>query len=151
MRGATRKHHASIDELNEKLTQCKSVTDSSFRNDFALPSTAVYLGDLMLCDKDVTSPNLYQKYCSFAVDVSPLPRYRVLVYMGREFGNLMSSVCHNMRVGSIFYRTKCDPLVMLPHAQGTTKPDLDYSQGNISMSQTLRVVADYLNKKIMQL
>ncbi len=139
-----------VDELNEKLTQCKSITDSSLRNDFALVSTAVYLGDLMLCDKAVTFPNLYQKYCSF-VDVSPLPRYRVLVYISKEFGNLMSSVCHNKRIGRIFYRTKCDPLVMLSHALVTTKPDLDCSEENVSMSQTLRAVADYLNEKIMQL
>ncbi len=105
----------------------------------------------MLCDKAVTFPNLYQKYCSFVVDVSPLPRYRVLVYLGREFGNLMSSVCHNKRIGRIFYRTKCDPLVMLSHALGTTKPDLEHNQENTNMSQMLRAVADYLNGKIMQL
>ena len=139
-----------VNELNENLTQCKSSNDSSLRNDFALLSTAVYLGDLMLCDQAVTFPNLYQKYCSF-VDVSPLPRYRVLVYIGREFGNLMSSVCHNKRIGRILYRTKCDPLVMLSHALGTTKPDLDLSEENVSMSQTLRTVADYLNEKILQL
>ncbi len=135
-------------KVDEKLTQCKSITDSMLRSNIALLSTAIYLGDLMLCDKAVTFPNLYQNYCSF-VDVSPLPRYRILVHMGREFGNLMSSVCYNKRIGRILYCKKCDPLVMLSHALVTTTPDLDYSQENTNMSQMLRSVVDYLNGKIM--
>ncbi len=71
------------------------------------------------------------------------------MYMGREFGNLMSSVCHKKQIGRIFYSKKCNPLVMLSHALGT-KPDLDYCQENTNMSQILRSVADYLNGKIMQ-
>ena len=63
----------------------------------------------------------------------------------------MSSVCHNKRAGRVFYRTKCDPLVMLSNALGTTKPALDQTQEDVSMSQMLIVVADYLDKKIMQL
>ncbi len=80
-----------VDELKEKHTQCKKSNDFSLRSDFALLSTAVYVGDLMLCDQAITFPKLYQKYCSFVSD-SPMPRYRVLVYIGREFGDLMSSV-----------------------------------------------------------
>ncbi len=41
--------HALRMKVDEKLTQCKSMTDSTLRSDFALLSTAVYLGDLMLC------------------------------------------------------------------------------------------------------
>ncbi len=48
-----------VSELNDKLMQCISITDSSLKSDFALLSTAVYLGDLMLCDKAVTFTNLY--------------------------------------------------------------------------------------------
>ncbi len=125
-----------VDELKENLTQCKQSNDCSLRSDFALLSTAVHLGDLMLCDKAVTFPKLYQKYCSFVSD-SPMPRYRVLVYIGREFGDLMSSVCHYKRIGRIFYHTKCDPFVMLSNALGTAKPDLDCSEEDVSMSQML--------------
>ncbi len=40
---------------------------------------------------------------------------------------------------------------MLSNALGTAKPDLDCSEEDVSMSQMLRAVADYLNETIMQL
>lgn len=52
---------------------------------------------LILCDKAVVFPNLYKKYCSFAVDFSPLPRYCVL-YIGMEFGTVMSLICKSKRI-----------------------------------------------------
>ena len=65
--------------------------------------------------------------------VPALPRYKVLVYVGKEFGDLMSSVSSHNRVGTILYRTKCDPFLMLSDALGTTKskPQVGHARGYV--------------------
>ena len=104
----------------------------------------------MLCDETVTFPMLYHHYLSIAKanDVPALPRYKVLVYVGKEFGGLMSSVSPRNRVGRILYRTKCDPFLMLSRALGTTKskPQVGHARGHVCEE-----VAGYLNEKVHEL
>ena len=132
-------------ELQSRLSE-----SSSNLAELPLIQTAVYLGQQMLCDQAVTFPMLYHHYLSItkANDVPALPRYQVLVYVGKEFGDLMSSVSHRNSVGRIFYRTKCDPFLMLSHALGTakSKPQVGHARGHVCEE-----VAGYLNEKVHEL
>lgn len=106
-----------VSEPQDKLHQCRE------ENEIALLHTALFLGQQMLCDQAVTFPMLYERYLQIKqVDnVSPLPRYKILVYVGKAFGDLMSSVTPCKRVGRILYRTKCDLFLMLYNPLGTSK------------------------------
>jgi len=108
---------SKVAELQDKLHHCRE------ENEIAQLHTALFLGQQMLCDLAITFPMLYETYLlsKQVDDVSPLPRYKVLVYVGKEFGDLMSSVSPRKRVGRILYCTKCDPFLMLSIALGTTK------------------------------
>ena len=110
---------AKVADIQDRLHQCM---DS---NDTALLHAANYLGHQMVSDQAVTFPMVYQKYLQGrpTSDVPPLPRYKVLVFLGKEFWDLhvMSSVSPRNRVGRLLFRTKCDPFVMLSHALGTAK------------------------------
>lgn len=94
---------------------------------------------------------VYQKYLQGrpTCDVSPLPRYKVLVFLEKEFGDLMSSVSPRNRVGRLLFRTKCDPFVMLSHALGTAKKECKEEES--SVVPQVKQVADYLNEKIHEL
>ena len=74
------------------------------------------------------------------------PRYKVLLFLGKEFGDLMSSSCPCKRIGRLLYRTKCDPYVMLSHALGATKSTS--SGGNSSKTLPIKQVASYVNEKV---
>ena len=79
----------------------------------------------MLVDHALTFPIVYQKYVSLlrreSQDALPLPGYKVFLYVGKEFGDLLSSSCPCRGIGRLLYRPKCDPYVMLSHALGATK------------------------------
>ena len=139
-----------VDELQDSFRQCSNITN---HNEVALLHTATFLGEHMLSDQAVTFPQLYQKYCEYlhgrlTGNVPPQPRYQVLVYMGKEFGDLMSSVSARNRLGRIMYRAKCDPFLMLSHALGNAKPQ--YEKGGTSIPP-VEPVAEYLNEKVHDL
>ena len=67
--------------------------------------------------------------------------------MGREFGDLMSSVSPCNRVGRILYHTTCDPFLMLSHALGTAKSKPEASNSRDMCEK----VAGYLNEKVHSL
>ena len=80
----------------------------------------------MLSDQAITFPQLHQKYCEYLQcrltgNVPSLPRYQVFVYMGKEFGDLMSSVSAHNRLGRVLYHAKCGPFLILSHALGNAK------------------------------
>ena len=68
--------------------------------------------------------------------------------MGKEFGDLMSSVSTRNRYGRILYRTKCDPFLMLSHALGTSKTQ---NEEQVSIAPPVEPVADYLSQKVHEL
>ena len=68
--------------------------------------------------------------------------------MGKEFGDLMSSVSARNRLGRVLYRAKCDPFLMLSHALGNAKPQYE-KEG--TMIPPVEPVADYLNEKVHDL
>lgn len=135
----------TVTELQDKLHQCWE------KKEIALLHTALFLGQQMLCDQAVTFPILHERYLlsKQVNNVSSLPRYKVLVYVEKEFGDLMSSVTPCKRVGRILYRTKCDPFLMLSNALGTSKSKVgkDTSSKALLMEQ----VADYLSESIHDL
>ena len=95
-----------VDELQDIFRQCSNITD---HNEVALLYTATFLGEHMLSDQAITFPQLYQKYCEYLQsrltgNAPLLPRYKVLVYMGKEFGDLMSSVIARNRLGRVLYQ-----------------------------------------------
>ena len=104
-----------VDELQDSFRQCSNITD---RNEVAMLHTAIFLGEHMLSDQAITFPQLYQKYCEYLQsrltgNAPPLPKYKVLIYMGKGFGDLMSSTSACYRLGRVLYRAKCDPFLML--------------------------------------
>ena len=104
----------------------------------------------MLSDHAVTFPSYYQKYVSIlsknSPNTLPSPRYQVLLCVGKEFGDLLSSSCPCKRIGRLLYRTKCDPFVMLSHALGATKST--HTKCAPTSSLQVKHVASYLNEKI---
>ena len=136
---------AKVADIEKGVSQCmNSVPDEK-----ALLHAALFLGEEMLTHHAVTFPMLYQKYTSSLNemhDVVPSPRYKVLLFLGKEFGDLMSSSCPRKRIGRWLYRTKCDPYVMLSHALGTTKST--NSGGTSSRTLPIRHVASYVNEKV---
>ena len=100
----------------------------------------------MLNDQAITFPNLYQYYCNKSFRSQPLPRYRVLVHVGREFGSVMSMLCRHDRICRMLFRTNSDPYTMLSHALGVN--ELDVMMIIIPMAQTVHNVAMHLNKKV---
>ena len=139
-----------VDELQDSFRQCSNITDD---NEVALLHTATYLGEHMLSDQAITFPQLYQKYCEYLQsrlmgNAPPLPRYQVFVYMGKEFGDLMSSVSARNRLGRVLYRAKCDPFLMLSHALGTIKPQYEKEGSSIP---PVEPVVEYSNEKVHDL
>ena len=139
-----------VDELQDSFRQCSNITD---HNEVALLHTTISLGEHMLSDQAITFPQLYQKYCEYLQcrltgNVPPLPRYQVFVYMGKEFGDLMSSVSARNRLGRVLYRAKCDPFLMLSHALGNAKAQYE-KEG--TMIPPVEPVADYLNEMVHDL
>ena len=75
-----------------------------------------------------------------------MPQYRVLVYVGREFGNLLSMICRHDKIGRMLFRTNSDPFTMLSHALGVTKTRCD--ETSIPMARKVHDTALYLNEKV---
>ena len=110
---------SKVADLQGKVNQ---LVNYSTKDEIALLHTALFLGEEMLADHAVTFPMVYQKYLSVLSSGSesavPYQRYKVLLFVGKEFGDLMSSSCPCKRIGRLLYRTKCDPYVMLSYALG---------------------------------
>ena len=119
-------------------------------NEVALLEAALFLGEEKLSDHSVTFPLYYQKYVSIlrknSPNTLPCPRYQVLLCVGNEFGDLLSSSCPCKRIGRLLYRTKCDPFVMLSHALGATKST--HTKCAPTSSLQVKHVASYINEKI---
>ena len=142
-----------VDGLNEKFRQCRDF--STDHNEVALLHTAIVLGEQMLSDKAMKFPHLYCKYSkylqSLACNAPLLPRYKVLVYVGKEYGSLMSSVCPCNRLGRILYRTMCDPFLMLSHAMGTATIESHKNEDFRDFIPPVEPVACYLSDKVHDL
>ena len=139
--------NVKVGDLWSRVHECQTSGDHSER---ALLKTALFLGEEMLANHALTFPMIYQKYISLLTkenrEALPFPRYKVLLYLGKEFGDLMSSSCPCKRIGRLLYRTKCDPYVMLSHALGETKSD--DSKIAPTNSLPLKQVASYINEKV---
>ena len=141
--------NSKVEELQEKLREFNNASD---HNETALLRVSIHLGECMLSDKAVTFPQLYQLYCehirnTLTGTASPLPKYKVFVHFGREFGDLMSSVSPYKRHGRILFRTKCDPFLMLSHALGSMKCE-NQDVEEVVLSQQIKSIAQHLNDKV---
>ena len=142
-----------LGDLEEKMNHC---VDSS---ELVLLQTALFLGEEMLAHHAVTFPKIYQRYVSLlnrdSQDTVQSPKYKVLLFLGKEFGDLMSSSCPCPRIGRLLYRAKCDPYVMLSHALGATKNISTQGTGGTggtgSKALPIQQVASYLNEKVHDL
>ena len=81
-----------MQSLTAKMCDLKErVQNSSEHKEIALLHTALFLGKEMLVDHALTFPISYQKYVSLlrreSYDALPLPGYKVLLYVGKEFGD----------------------------------------------------------------
>lgn len=78
----------------------------------------------------------------------PIPKYRVLIYVGKEFGDPLSSVSPQNRLGRILYRSMCDPFLILSHALGNAESQF---WRQVETSTPVKSVADYMNDKSIPL
>ena len=136
-----------VSDLKERLHQCMIARDDCTAD---LLHTAVFLGEHMLSEQAILFPQLYQVYCKGRSTpvVAPLPKYKVFVFVGKEFGDLLSSISPSKRVGRILYRAKCDPFIMLTHALGA-KAKLDGHGEAIGLP--VEQVIDHLNERVHEL
>jgi len=78
--------------------------------ELALKKADLYLCQCLLADQAVLLPTLYKCFRSFLPKNIECPsKAQLLTYIGNEFGDFMSSVCHHRKIGRIFFRTKSDP------------------------------------------
>ncbi len=115
-----------VEQLQEKQalleTQVSSFDPSSNASfvELALLKTAIYLNRNMLKDRALLFPRVYQYFQSCLPDPQNsevcVSKSRVLTYLGNEFGTLVSSTCCHRKIGTVFYRTKSDPYLLLSHA-----------------------------------
>ena len=86
----------------------------------ALNKTALHMCRRIQSDHAVLFPHLYALFLSYlpsGVDNSvSISKHRLLSFLGRKFGDLVSSYGHNRRVGTVFHRTKADLHVLLSNA-----------------------------------
>ena len=81
---------AKVIDLKERKHTCMT---SGEHNEVALLETALFLGEEMLSAHAVTFPLYYQKYVSKnSPNTLPCPRYQVLLCVGKEFSDLLSSM-----------------------------------------------------------
>ena len=108
---------AKVIDLKERMHTCMTRGE---HNEVALLEAALSLREEMLADNAVTFPSYYQKYVSIlsknSQNTLPSPSYQILLCVGKELGDLLSSSCPCKRIGRLLYRTNCDPFVMLSHA-----------------------------------
>ena len=79
----------------------------------------------------------------------PVPKNKVLsIYVGKEFGDLLSSLSPRNRLGRILYCSKCDLFMMLSYVLGTAEPRF---QRQVETLLPIKPVADYLNDKVHSL
>ena len=135
-----------IEQLTLKLNNLDH--DSEVSGELALLKTSLHLGDIMLRDRAITFPQLYKHYCLLSLLSVPLPRYRVFVYIGKQYGNLMSMACRHDKIGRMLFRTNCDPFIMLSHALVTTSNQTAESS---TVIQRVHSVGQYLNEKVHSL
>ena len=86
----------------------------------ALNKTALHMCRRIQSDHAVLFPHLYALFLSYLpsdVDNSvSISKHRLLSFVWSEFGDLVSSYCHNKKVGTVFHRTKADLHVLLSNA-----------------------------------
>ena len=114
--------------------------------ELGLNQTALYLCQCLLADQPVLLPTLYKYFQSCIPKSIECPsKPRLLTYIGNEFGDLMSSVCHHRRIGRIFFRTNLDLYILLSHALGqNNQSHCDTS----SINKGVSACADQVNKQV---
>lgn len=67
---------------------------------------------------------MYKRFCSYLSNTSQstisVSKARVLSFLGNEFGCLVSSVRSHRKIGTMFYRTKSDPMHALSEQSAST-------------------------------
>jgi len=75
--------------------------------ELALKKVALYLCQCLLADQAVLLPTLYKCFLSYLPRNIECPsKAQLLTYIGNEFGDLMSSVCHHRKIGLDFLSNK---------------------------------------------
>ena len=110
-------NEAIIAKLKEKETNlvhtCESLGDRAGDSvQLALYKTALHVCRIALSDQAFLFPDVYRVFLQSLpedVDVSvSISKSRLLTFLGNEFADLLTSFCHNKRVGTVFYRAKAD-------------------------------------------
>ena len=87
--------NVKVGYLRSQVHECRTSGD---HNEGTLLKTSLFLGEEMLANHALNFPMIYQKYLPFlkkeSQEALPFPRYKPLLYLGNEFGNLMSFCVH---------------------------------------------------------
>lgn len=149
----------SSEDVIKELT-CKQSCVQSYLHDHipdcldsgievALNKTVVYLCQCLLPDQAVLFPTLYKQFLSYLPESIECPsKARLLTYIGNEFGDLISSVCHHRKIGRIFFRTKSDPYVLLSHALASQHSPQCNAQSINQGSNCVAACGDQVNKQV---
>ncbi len=138
-----------VKELTCKLDhlQCTMqdhvITSTESYIELALIKTALHLCKCLLANQAMLLPTLYKHFLS---NIPNSIELRLLTYVGNQFGDLMSSVCHHKKIGRIFFQTKSDPYVLLSHALGRHNSQCDTDSVN-QHHKCVNKCADQVNKQ----
>ena len=136
---------AKVIDLKERMHTCMTRGE---HNEVALLEAALSLREEMLADNAVTFPSYYQKYVSIlsknSQNTLPSPSYQILLCVGKELGDLLSSSCPCKRIGRLLYRTNCDPICDVISCLGGN--DLDTSTFTVATTDNI----DFLQSLCVQ-
>ena len=103
-------------------------------------------------NRAVTFPSIYTYYYEYIkstrTSVDLWPKYKVFIYILKEFSNLITSSLPCKKYGRILYCTNCDPFLMLAHSLECKKVKVKEKE---SFCEQMRPVMRHLNKKVHDL
>ena len=93
-------------------------SDSDFQ--LAILKTVIHVCSIMQLDRTILFSDIHEVFLQLLPAEMDLPvrtsKSRFVTFLGNEFGDLLTSFCHNKTVGIVFYRTKADPHALLSNA-----------------------------------
>ena len=134
-------------EIVQKMSSTICMTCESVVK-LALYKTALHTCRVIRSDHAVRFTDLYRIFQSNLpsnVDSGVcISKYSLLTFLGSEFGDLVSSFCHNKKTGTIFYRTKADLRVLLSNSFGCQCKDTSVSS-ILQLNDSVHKLAKHLS------
>lgn len=139
--------------LVDKNSEFLCTSEESYRH-CAVYKTALVASRLLSSEQAFVFNTIYHEF------VSNIPedlrkniqaskyKYKLLSFLGSEFGQLLSSFCHHRRTGTVFHRAKADLSVLLSNALSnppTHLPPVSFSNFNDSVHRVINHIVSAYN------